>query len=216
MMKSVTRDSDLARALMTGQPEAFEQFVEHYRAKVFQYSYSMCGQREDAEEVAQETLLSVFQHLGQIRDPDHLKPWVFRIAKNACLMKRRKSVFAPPAEEPLDELDAASGDPVPERVVLDAEQQHLLCGAIIQLPEIYRCVVLLRDVEELSTEETADILGVSEDVVKTRLKRARRALREQLEHASAGDWHLDGPAPLDITCKRRLMDAYSKAVNPHA
>jgi RNA polymerase sigma-70 factor (ECF subfamily) len=208
----VTSESEIARGLIAGQPEAFDKFVEVYRTKVFQYSYSMCGHREDAEEVAQETLMSVFQHLGQIREPEHLKSWVFRIAKNACLMKRRKSVFAPSVEEPLDDIEPPDHEPAPDRVVLETEQKHLLCGAILQLPEIYRSVVLLRDVEELSTEETADILGVSVDVVKTRLKRARRQLRDGLHRARPGDWHVEGPAPLDVTCKRRLMDAYNASV----
>lgn len=202
-------ETEIANGLIAGRPEAFDQFVELYRSKIFQYSYSMCGQREDAEEVAQETLLSVFEHLGQIRGPEHLKAWVFRIAKNACLMKRRKSVFAPETEQPLDDADPSDENaPLPDRVVLAEEQKHLLCGAIIQLPEIYRSVVLLRDVEELSTEETSEVLGVSADVVKTRLKRARRMLREGLERATAGEWHLEGPTPLDVTCKRRLMDAW--------
>ena len=65
-----------------------------YHARLFQYAYLMCGQREDAEEVAQETLLAVFETIGKLRDPSRLKPWVFRIAKNACLMKRRTSVYA--------------------------------------------------------------------------------------------------------------------------
>ena len=179
-------DEELAQLLVAGQEGAFEEFVATYRQKVFQYSFSMCGQREDAEEVAQETLLSVFQHLDQMRDPAHLKAWVFRIAKNACLMKRRKSMFAPPAEDPLDDIDATDDGPEPDRVVLEEERKHMLCGAILALPEIYRSVVLLRDVEELSTEETAEVLGVSEDVVKTRLKRARRGLARRTRNGAAG------------------------------
>jgi RNA polymerase sigma-70 factor (ECF subfamily) len=204
---------EIAEGLIAGSSEAFEKFVELYRTKVFQYSYSLCGHREDAEEVAQDTLLSVFQHLAQIREPEHLKAWVFRIARNACLMKRRRGVFEPAVKEPLDEMDPLDSAPLPERVVMAEEQKHLLCGAIVQLPEIYRAVVMLRDVEELSTAETAEILAVSEDVVKTRLKRARRALRDELKRATAGEWHLEDPAPLDATCKRRLIDAYHAALS---
>jgi RNA polymerase sigma-70 factor (ECF subfamily) len=209
-------ESEIAKALLAGEPDAFERFVEIYRNKVFQYSYSMCGQREDAEEVAQETLLSVFQHLSQIREPERLKAWVFRIAKNACLMKRRKSMFAPPAEDAMDGVDPADTHPLPDRVVLDIENKHLLCGAIVRLPEIYRAVVMLRDVEELSTEETAEILGVSEDVVKTRLRRARIALRADLERGLAVDWRPDEPAPLETTCRRRLLEAFHAATRQPA
>jgi len=81
--------------LLAGEPEAFERFVEHFRSKVFRYSWLMCGQPEDAEEVAQETLLKVFESIAQLRQPEHVRSWVFRIARNACLMQRRKILFAP-------------------------------------------------------------------------------------------------------------------------
>src|SRR5690349_25164426 len=102
---------------MAGDPGAFDRFVARFRPKIFQYSWLMCGDREDAEEVAQETLLRVFESLDQLRDPDRVRAWVFRIAKNACLMKRRKSVFAPARELSLDEvLPAAERDrrPLPD------------------------------------------------------------------------------------------------------
>jgi RNA polymerase sigma-70 factor (ECF subfamily) len=94
-------EAELARRLIAGEPEAF---VEHFRAKIFQYSWTMCGQREDAEEVAQETLLKVCESFHQLREPARVRPWVFQIARNACLMKRRKSVFAPSRELSLGDL----------------------------------------------------------------------------------------------------------------
>jgi RNA polymerase sigma-70 factor, ECF subfamily len=182
-----TRESeaDLARGLLAGEPEAFDRFVETFQAKVFQYSFLMCGQREDAEEVAQETLMKVFESLDQLREPEYVKSWVFRIAKNACLMKRRKSIFAPPHEFSLDQPVAGTFEvpdhrELPDRQLLDHEAAEWLRLAIVDLPEALRSVVLLRDFEELSTEDTAGILGVSGDVVKTRLHRARLALREKL------------------------------------
>src|SRR5690606_30693619 len=104
--QSVERETEveLARQLLAGNPAAFDRFVEHFRSKIFQYSWMMCGHREDAEEVAQETLLKVFENFEQLREPERVRSWVFRIAKNACLMKRRKSVFAPAQELSLDEL----------------------------------------------------------------------------------------------------------------
>ena len=98
-------DSDvaLARALIEGRLEAFDLFVEHFRTRVFQYSYLMCGHREDAEEVAQDTLLKVFENFTALREPEKVRSWVFRIAKNACLMKRRRSVFAPDHEMSLEQ-----------------------------------------------------------------------------------------------------------------
>jgi RNA polymerase sigma-70 factor, ECF subfamily len=185
------RETELTRALMDGHAGAFEEFVEHFRSKIFQYSWLMCGQREDAEEVAQETLLRVFGSFSQLREPERVRPWVFRIAKNACLMKRRKSIFAPMQELSLDELGAGlNGEPrafeigdsssLPEDELLRSELRVALHRAVAELPETYRAVVLLRDLEELSTEETAQILDITSDAVKTRLHRGRLALRQKL------------------------------------
>ena len=185
---------ELARQLIDGDASAFDRFLEHFRNKIFQYSWLMCGQREDAEEVAQETLLKIFENFDQLREPERVRPWVFRIAKNACLMKRRKSLFAPAHELSLDELMAskthedgqvkleiADWSGLPDDKLLRAEMKQLLGRAIAELPEIYKSVILLRDMEELSMQETAQILDLSEDSVKTRLHRARLALRQRLD-----------------------------------
>jgi RNA polymerase sigma-70 factor (ECF subfamily) len=185
---------ELARQLLDGKPEAFDRFVDHFHAKIFNYSQLVCGHREDAEEVVQETLLNVFEKFNQLREPEHVRAWVFRIAKNVCLIKRRKSMYAPQQEVSLDELMPArgtSGDPMkieiadwsglPEDEVLRSELRRALDAAIAEMPEIYRSVMLLRDVEELSTEETAHVLGLNTDAVKTRLHRARLLARKKLD-----------------------------------
>jgi len=200
------REGELARRLMAGEPEAFDRFIDHFRPKIFQYSWLMCRDREDAEEVAQEALLKVFENLDQLREPERVRPWVFRIAKNACLMKRRKSVFAPGRELSLDEfmpaadgsgeerrLQIADWSNLPDSEVLRAEMNHVLQEAIGELPENYRPVLLLRDVEELSTQETAQILDISEDVVKQRLHRARLAVRKKLD-----DYLRTGATPVNV------------------
>jgi RNA polymerase sigma-70 factor (ECF subfamily) len=185
-------EADLAKDLMNGVEGAFDRFVDLYYGKVFRYAYTMCGHREDAEEVAQETLMKVFENLGQLREPDRLKPWVFRIAKNACLTKRRRSVFAPEVEVSLDELrplkngetgrlEIADWSGIPEDIAGNAELKNALDRAVRTLPPIYRPVFLLRDVEGISTGDAAEILGVSEDVIKTRLHRARLLLRKGLD-----------------------------------
>lgn len=187
-------ESELARQLIAGETGAFDRFVEYFRPKVFQYSWLMCGHREDAEEVAQETLLKVFESGDQLREPEKIRSWVFRIAKNACLMKRRKSIFAPARELSLDalmpakhedgdrvRLEIADWSTLPDGKALQSEMRELLENAVRELPEAYRSVILLRDFEELSTQETAQILDVSEDVIKTRLHRARLAIRQRLD-----------------------------------
>lgn len=182
---------ELARRLMTGDAQAFDRFVEHFRAKIFQYTWLMCGHREDAEEVAQDTLLKVFESFDQLREPERVRPWVFRIAKNACLMKRRKSIFAPSHELSLDQfmpskdgeakLQIADWSNLPDDQLLRSELTTVLERAIGELPENYRSVILLRDMEALSTQETAQVLDMTEDAVKTRLHRARLALRAKLD-----------------------------------
>jgi len=188
----VDAELDLAQRLIAGVPAAFDQFVDLYHGKIFRYSYAMCGQREDAEEVAQETLMKAFENLARLREPEHLKAWVFRIARNNCLMKRRKSMFEPESEVSLDELrPAMDGDrrrieiadwsALPEDLASDAELRRALEAGVHELPELYRAVFLLRDVEGMSTADSAGILGVTEDVVKTRLHRARLMLRKHLD-----------------------------------
>ena len=187
-------DLNLAERLLSGDPEGFDEFVEAYRRKLFQYSFLMCGHREDAEEVAQETLMRVFSNLDQLRDPQSLKSWVFRIAKNECLMKRRRSVFAPEHELSLQDLHPRAGadgeskkieiadwSGLPDDAAQRSEYRRIIGEAIRELPDTYRAVILLRDVEELTTEEAASVLDISTDLVKTRLHRARLALRQKLD-----------------------------------
>lgn len=203
------QEVELARRLVAGEPGAFERFVELFRNKVFQYSLLMCGHHEDAEEVAQDALFKVFEKLDQLREPERIRPWVFRIARNACLMKRRKSVFAPAQELSLDELmpqpgedggqrrlEIADWSALPEDYALRSELQRVVREAIEELPEIYKTVLILRDIEGLSTAEAAEALEVSEEVVKTRLHRARLAVRQKL------DWYLRsrrGERPVERT-----------------
>ena len=154
----------------------------------------MCGQREDAEEVAQDTLLKVFENFDQLREPERVRPWIFRIARNACLMKRRKSVFAPAHELSLDDflpamdrdngrmkIQIADWSALPDRQMLQTETKQALDKAIGELPETYKSVLLMRDVEDLSTQETAQVLDLTEDAVKQRLHRARLAVRQKLD-----------------------------------
>lgn len=187
-------DAEIAASLLAGDEGGFAEFVQAFHSRLSQYSFLMCGHREDAEEVAQETLLKVFESMDQLRDPKRLKSWVFRIAKNECLMKRRKSIFAPKTELSLDELkpnklgegegggiEIADWSLLPDNLLLDAELREAVAAAIQELPETYRSVVLLRDVEELTTEEAAEILEIGLDAVKTRLHRGRLALRQHLD-----------------------------------
>lgn len=202
-MSKGTEEVELAKRLISGDSSAFEPFVAIFQNKLFHYSFLTCGQREDAEEVAQETLLKVFENLHTLREPERIRSWIYTIARNLCYMKRRKSIFAPEEEISLDQLlpsfrqdgsdrklEIADWSSLPEAQAMNSELRETLQRAIRSLPDIYRSVLMLRDVEELSTEETADILGVTTDVVKTRLHRARLAVRQKLDQ----EFHTAGVA----------------------
>jgi len=198
--------------MLVGETDAFEHFVEHFRAKVFRYSWLMCGSPEDAEEVAQETLLKVFQSIDQLREPEHVRSWVFRIARNVCLMQRRQSVFAPKEELPADEVPLPdNAEPADERL-LNAELRAVIERVIMELPRTYRSVVLLRDLEGLSTEDTAQILDLGIDVVKTRLHRGRAAMRQKLDcyvhNHCLDDQPRPDAAPLSPAEREQLYSAF--------
>jgi len=180
----------LVKDLQAGAPGAFERFVDLYRPRIFSFSYGMCGHREDAEDVAQETLLQAFRKLHTLRAPEALNTWLFRIARNACLLKHRKSKFAPERELSLEQFlpgrdaDGAPDIPdwsrLPEQVLLNEELGEQLRRAIANLPPKYRMALLLRDVQGLSTAEAAAVIGISQEAVKTQLHRARLAVRAEL------------------------------------
>jgi RNA polymerase sigma-70 factor (ECF subfamily) len=213
-------ETELARALLAGEAQAFERFVEHFRSKVFHYSWLICGSPQDAEEVAQETLLKVFASFDQLREPERVRAWVFRIARNVCLMQRRRSVFAPAHELSIDELpvSAEHGGPVslPESDLLRSELRAVIDRVISELPPAYRAVVLLRDIEELSTEETAQVLDLSIDVVKTRLHRGRAAMRQKLDcyvhNHCLEDQPSPDPTPLTPQEREALYSTWRKHV----
>ena len=209
-------ESALARAMLAGETDAFENFVEHFRSKVFRYSWLMCGSPEDADEVAQETLLKVFQSIDQLREPEHVRSWVFRIARNVCLMQRRKSVFAPTAELPAEDLPLADDSEHADERLLKAELRAVIERVVMELPPTYRSVVLLRDLEGLSTEETAQVLDLGIDVVKTRLHRGRAAMRLKLDcyvhNHCLEDQPSPNPSPLTAREREQLHSAWMRTV----
>lgn len=192
------KEQQIFEAVQSGDPGAFDRFVEHFGNRIFAFGVRMCGHREDAEDVLQETLISAYQKMSSLREPRALNTWLYRIVANNCLMKRRKSRFAPKNELSLEEL-LPQGGVIDEGPVLPEESgpsaevyRHELSAALEQavrdLPPDYRIVWLMRDVEGLDTEETAEALGIGISNVKMRLHRARLALRKSLaEFHPAGE-----------------------------
>ncbi len=173
-----------------------EAFTSDFRHRLFAYALALCRRWEDAEEVVQETLLRVFEKRNQVRDPDRVLSWAFKIAKNVYRMRERRSKFAPIRTYSLDHLtvnysesytrfvlDMADSEISQEMAVILAQTKVHLHVAIRELPTSYASVVRLRHFEELSTQEVADKLGTSPDAIKTRLHRAHRMLRARLSPA---------------------------------
>lgn len=186
------RDERVLADVLAARPDAFDRFVEHFGGRIYAFGMRMCGHREDAEDVFQDTLLTVFRKIESLREPKALSTWLYRIVANACLLRRRRSKFAPEHELSLESLlpegglveDGpalpAGGDP--ESDAYRRELADALEKAVRDLPPHYRIVWVMRDVEGLDTLETADALGITEANVKMRLHRARLALRKRLAH----------------------------------
>lgn len=172
------RELQLAERIRQGDPEAFEEFARSFGRRLLHYSLLICRQREDAEEVVQDTLLQLHNHIAELREPSRLRPWAFRIARNTCLMKRRGRRRAPRNEVALD--PAGDDNPLLTCTLANGADIRQVYAAIARLPAEQLMVVLLRSVEGMTTGETAEVLGVSEESVKGRLKRARQSIQEQI------------------------------------
>jgi RNA polymerase sigma-70 factor (ECF subfamily) len=198
------RDEAILRSVQANEPGAFDRFVGQFGERIWAFGMRMCGQREDAEDVFQETLVTVFRKLQTLREPGALSTWLYRIVANTCLTHRRRSKFAPDRELSLEELLPDGGvvglGPVlpsadePDESLYRKEVGQALDAAVRDLPTPYRVVWLLRDVEGLDTEETARALGISVPNAKMRLHRARLALRKRLAHLQPQGKHGGGSA----------------------
>ncbi len=176
-------------ALRRRDRQEMSRLVEAFSDVVYRLGMKMLGNPQDAEDVLQSTFLKVFEALPTFEGRSSLSTWIYRIAMNEALMilrKRRPEVGLAPEEN--DEDDEPLSKPqalvdwccLPENELLSAEGRRVLEDAIHKLPEKLRMVFILRDIEGLSTEKTAEVLGLSETNVKTRLLRARLRLREML------------------------------------
>lgn len=185
------RHEPLLERLRTGEDAAFEELVRAYTARLVAVARRILGSHEEAKDVVQETFLAAFQSLDRFRGEANLSTWLSRIAVNQCLMKLRSRRRKP--EESIEDLLPTflpDGHQVRESALWEVsiateverkEVFHLVRQAIDRLPASYRTVLLLRDIEELSTEEVAGMLGVTTNTIKVRLHRARQALRTLLE-----------------------------------
>ena len=189
-MTADATDNHLVAQFKAGSMDAMEQIVGRYEERIFTFGMKMCGHPQDAEDITQDTFLSAFRYLQSFRGETKLKNWLFKIAARACFKKRRKKKFEPDREislESLMEKEASGGkyeipdwSNDPSDNILRAELKQIIDTAIQSLPPKYRFVFNLRDIEGFNTQETADILGISIQSVKTRLHRARFSMRKKI------------------------------------
>jgi RNA polymerase sigma-70 factor, ECF subfamily len=187
--------------LEKNEPQALERALELLQGTVFSFSMKVCGQREDAEDTMQEVLVKALPYLPKFDSPRALLVWLYKVAKNRCLMSRRKSKFAPRQDLSLDELMpdrhelallGKEGPVNPESLAIRSQQARQLREVIQELPPQYRIILVLRDMEGLTDEEVGDITGLRPGTVRVRLHRARLFVRKKLAHQNQ-----KGPAARD-------------------
>ena len=178
---------DTLRRAQGGDAQALDELIALIQPPLYRFSVKMCGTPEDAEEVLQDTLITVARSVQDFRGASSFSTWAYTIARNFCLKRRRKSKFAPTEEESLDQLDwqhnerLISTEPNPEEDVADLELWKQLRAGIQRIEPDYREILVLRDIEGLSAKEVAEVVELSVPAVKSRLHRARGQLRGHLE-----------------------------------
>ncbi len=188
--QSELRDEEVVARVLAGETALFEILMRRYNQRLYRVSRAILREDGEAEDVMQDAYVRAYEHLDQFAGKAAFATWLTRIAIHEALARKRR-------RGRMDELDALSsnGDhmavfksstPTPEAGTAHAEARKLLEEAISHLPETYRSVVMLREVEEMSVAETAESLGVSDAVVKTRLHRAHAMLRKELYARAKG------------------------------
>ena len=177
-------------------PEAVEQAVDLLQGTVYSFSMSICGHREDAEDTMQDVLFRSLAHLARFPDPEALAAWLYTVTKNRCRRIRRPGAQLAPKMISLQELmpDEAELQRLlkteshsPEDKLLEAEQHNLLHKAVLELPPTLRVVLVLHDMEELTTDQVARILDLRPGTVAVRLHRGRLILRREMNRLLKGN-----------------------------
>ncbi|HEX9119283.1 MAG TPA: sigma-70 family RNA polymerase sigma factor [Terriglobales bacterium] len=211
--------------LQKGNPDSMERALALLQQTAFSFSMKVCGHREDAEDTAQETLLRTVPKLTQFDSPEALAVWLYKVARSRCLMSRRRSKLAPKQTLSLDDLLpdrsqlealTTSREVGPEQQLLRDENREELQRAVLKIPPDYRMVLVLHDMEELSTGEVARITGLRPGTVRVRLHRARVFLRNELARKLKPAAPRGKPQP-SARCKRLfalLSDYVDQQIDP--
>lgn len=184
----------LVKQAARGDRDAMERLLMRAQEVAYRFSLLVCGHPEDAEDVMQDALLQTYRHVRGIEQPEAFRTWLYTTVRNACLMKRRRRVGEPAefvsVEQGIGAMDGTNAPidvadttrPADQRLI-DAGMDGRLRDALKKLPPSYRMIVVMREMEGLSTHEVATVTRLSEANVKTRLHRARLMLRRHLEDA---------------------------------
>ena len=186
-----TSYADLVRAVQAGDQRAMETLLMRAQEVAYRFSLLICGRADDADDAMQEALLKTYRYAARIREPEAFRAWLYRTVRNACLIGRRKRANEPEHIASLDDagtdadgrerqIEAVDPGRDPEDHAINSSLRSRLRHALAAVPRSYRVVVVLREIEGLSTREVAQVIGISEANVKTRLHRARVLLREHL------------------------------------
>ena len=190
-------DRALLERIQAGEAESFDAFVDRFGSMIWAFGLRMCGHKQDAEDVFQETLVKIFTSLKTLENPGALRTWIWRVVANECRMSRRgprdpsRALGFDDLRRPGEDEGPApdfedEGSLSPEDAAIRGETRERVEEAVRNLPPQYRIIVLLRDFEGLSTEQVADVLEISTSNAKVRLHRARLALRKLLEEPAGG------------------------------
>jgi RNA polymerase sigma-70 factor, ECF subfamily len=191
-----SNEETLIRRIRDGEHDLFYELVRPYERRVYSAAFSILRNEADAEDVAQEAVLKAFKNIRQFRAEARFSTWLIQITVNEARMRRRKehAHMIEPISDRQDEeggytpRDFADWREIPSETLERNEVRQMLAEALASLGQIYREVFVLRDMQQLSIEETAKTLGISTASVKTRLLRARLMLRDLLAPGLGGAW----------------------------
>jgi RNA polymerase sigma-70 factor (ECF subfamily) len=183
-------ESELIARCRKGDVRAFDELVRRYERQIYNFAHKMTGNREDAFDVAQDALVRVFHHIDTFRSQSSFSTWLYRIVLNSYLDSRKRARIREKSisldqylseEEGFGAKQVADQAPAPDETVIEGERNRLLQEAIFSLPDYQRAMIILYHVQHVAYEEIAEILSLPIGTVKSRLNRARAALRKKLE-----------------------------------
>ncbi len=183
-------ESQLIKRSIDGDMDAFEELVLLYDKQIYNYCFRMTNNAEDAEDLAQEVFIKVYRSLGSFKSESKFSTWIYRIAHNTCIDNHRKKKFRllslSPREENDRQMKVPDREPLPEDQMVSREKYDLIKECIAELKPDYKSIIILRDIQNYTYQEIADILNIPLGTVKSNISRARALLRETLKSRLAG------------------------------